>query len=70
MAMTSKGAGPRLPLANILSFSAPGLPIAGMLLVVAVYLPRFYVGLGIKFVAVVLAILIVRLIDMWARERR
>jgi Na+/melibiose symporter-like transporter len=64
MAMTSKAAGPRLPLANILSFSAPGLPIAGTLLVVAVYLPRFYVGLGMKFAAVGIAILVVRLLDI------
>ena len=55
----------RLPVTTILSFSAPGLPIAGLLLVAAVYLPRFYVGLGVKFVAVGVAILAVRLIDIW-----
>ena len=54
----------KLPLRQILSFSAPGLPLAAILLVVAVYLPRFYVGLGVKFVAVGLAILMVRVIDI------
>jgi Na+/melibiose symporter-like transporter len=57
--------GRRLPLSTILTFSAPGLPMAGMLLVTAVYLPRFYVGLGVKFVAVGVAILAVRLLDIW-----
>jgi Na+/melibiose symporter-like transporter len=55
----------KLPLGVILPFAAPGLPLAGMLLVVAVYLPRFYVGLGVRFVDVGVAILLVRLIDMW-----
>jgi len=55
----------RLPLSVIIPFAAPGLPIAGILLVVAVYLPRFYVSLGVRFVDVGVAILLVRLIDMW-----
>ena len=63
-AAAKAGGAPKLPLGQILSFSAPGLPLAAMLLVVAVYLPRFYVGMGVKFVAVGLAILMVRAIDI------
>ncbi|MGH7010752.1 MAG: MFS transporter, partial [Caulobacteraceae bacterium] len=55
----------RLSMGTITPFSAPWIPLAGALLVIAVYVPRFYVGLGVSFVAVALAILVVRLIDIW-----
>jgi Na+/melibiose symporter-like transporter len=43
----------------------PGLPIAGLLLILAVYVPRYYVGLGVDFVAVGLAIVTVRILDIF-----
>ncbi|MGH7016133.1 MAG: MFS transporter [Caulobacteraceae bacterium] len=55
----------RLSMGTIAPFSAPWIPLAGSLVVIAVYVPRFYVGLGVSFVAVALAILVVRLIDIW-----
>jgi len=55
----------RIPAPVVAAFALPGLPVAGIALVFAVYLPRFYVGLGIDFLAVAGAILIVRLIDIW-----
>ncbi|MHB8529658.1 MAG: MFS transporter [Caulobacteraceae bacterium] len=54
-----------LPRSTIVAFSAPGTVLAGILLVLAVYLPRFYVGLGLKFVVVAVAIAIVRFVDIW-----
>ena len=41
------------------------MPLAGIVLVFGVYLPRFYVGLGNGFVAVAGAIAMVRFIDIW-----
>ena len=41
------------------------MPLAGMALVYAVYLPRFYVGLGNGFAAVATAIAAVRFLDIW-----
>jgi GPH family glycoside/pentoside/hexuronide:cation symporter len=41
------------------------MPLAGLVLVFAVYLPRYYVGLGVGFLAVAGAIAMVRLIDIW-----
>jgi Na+/melibiose symporter-like transporter len=55
----------RIPLNVISAFALPGLPLAGLVLVFGVYLPRFYVGLGMGFLTVAGAILVVRLIDMW-----
>ncbi|HEY5105206.1 MAG TPA: MFS transporter [Caulobacteraceae bacterium] len=55
----------RTPMATIFAFASPGLPVAAMGLVLAVYLPRFYVGLGVGFIAVGAAIGLVRLIDIW-----
>jgi GPH family glycoside/pentoside/hexuronide:cation symporter len=64
---------PRVPLPTIFSFGTLGIPIAGMLLIFGVYLPRHYVSLGINglkpgdakaFIAVSAAIGIVRLIDV------
>jgi Na+/melibiose symporter-like transporter len=53
------------PLPTLFAFALPGLPLAGMALVYAVYLPRFYVGLGNSFAAVATAIAAVRFIDIW-----
>ncbi len=49
----------------VAAFALPGLPVAGVALVFGVYLPRFYVGLGLDFLAVAGAILVVRLVDIW-----
>ncbi len=53
-----------VPVRNILSFGALGMPLAGLVLIYGVYLPRFYVGLGISFIAVSAAIVTVRIIDV------
>jgi len=67
--LTTATAGPagRAPtsLPTLFAFALPGMPLAGMLLVYAVYLPRFYVGLGNGFTAVAAAIFAVRFIDIW-----
>jgi len=55
----------RVPLPTIFAFGMPGLPIAGLLLILAVYVPRYYVGLGVDFVAVGLAIVTVRILDIF-----
>jgi GPH family glycoside/pentoside/hexuronide:cation symporter len=62
---TATGAASRAktPLPTIFAFGSVGLPLAGILLIYAVYLPRFYVGLGISFVLVGAAIFVVRVID-------
>ncbi len=52
------------PLPTILAYGSVGVPLAGALLMYAVYLPRFYVGLGISFIFVGAAIFVVRLIDV------
>jgi Na+/melibiose symporter-like transporter len=53
----------RTSLPTILAFGTVGMPLAGILLMFVVYLPRFYVGLGISFILVGLAIPLVRVID-------
>jgi len=55
----------RVPLPIVFAFGMPGLPIAGLLLILAVYVPRYYVGLGVDFAAVGVAILVVRLLDIF-----
>ncbi|HZL00275.1 MAG TPA: MFS transporter [Caulobacteraceae bacterium] len=55
----------RVPGSIVAAFSAPGLPLAGLVLVFGVYLPRFYVGKGLDFLAVAGAILAVRALDIW-----
>jgi GPH family glycoside/pentoside/hexuronide:cation symporter len=52
-------------LPTLAAFALPGLPLAAMVLVFGVYLPRFYVGLGAGFLAVAGAIGTVRFIDIW-----
>lgn len=53
----------KTPLPTILAFGSVGLPLAAILLIFVVYVPRFYVGLGISFILVGLAIPMVRVID-------
>lgn len=55
----------RVPLTNVFSFGALGVPIAAMGIILGVYLPRHYVSLGMTFGAVAVAITIVRFIDVF-----
>ena len=55
---------PQPPLPVIFAFGSVGLPLAALLLTTGLYLPRYYVGLGIPFAAVGLAIAVVRLCDV------
>jgi glycoside/pentoside/hexuronide:cation symporter, GPH family len=55
---------PKVPLINIFTYGALGMPVAGFAVIFGVYLPRHYVSLGVGFVAVSAAIFIVRIIDM------
>jgi len=57
-------AAPRVPLYNVFSYGMLGVPMAAMGLVLGVYLPRHYVSLGVTFVAVSAAIVLVRVIDI------
>jgi Na+/melibiose symporter-like transporter len=63
----------RVPLHNILTFGTVGIPLAAMLVIFGVYLPRHYVSLGIDtfaagskaaFLAVTAAITLTRIIDV------
>lgn len=65
MTTVANDAPARTPLATLLAFGTPGMPLAGIVLVFGVYLPRFYVGLGNGFLAVAGAIALVRFIDIW-----
>jgi glycoside/pentoside/hexuronide:cation symporter, GPH family len=53
-----------VPAPTIAAFGSLGIPLAGLLLITAVYVPRFYVSMGVDFIAVGAAIGIVRLFDM------
>ena len=53
------------PLPVIAAFGSMGLPLAGVLLIFGVYLPRHYVALGVSFAAVSAAIFTVRMIDLF-----
>lgn len=53
-----------VPVPTILAFGSLGVPLAGLALIYGVYLPRFYVGIGVTFIAVSFAIGTVRLIDI------
>ena len=47
----------RVPLYNVFTYGALGVPLAGMAVILGVYLPRHYVSLGVGFIAVSAAIL-------------
>jgi GPH family glycoside/pentoside/hexuronide:cation symporter len=53
------------PLTTLVAFALPGMPLAAIALVLVVYMPRFYVGLGNGFTAVAGAIVTVRFLDIW-----
>ena len=65
MTTTAPAARAATSLPTLAAFSLPGMPLAGMLLVLVVYLPRYYVGLGGGFAAVAAAIFAVRFLDIW-----
>jgi len=66
MTTDARGATPnRVSFLTLLLFGPPGLPLAGFLVLAGVYLPRFYVGLGIPFLAAGAAIGVVRLLDIF-----
>ena len=56
--------GDRVPLINIFSLGATSVPLAMVLLTFGVYMPRYYVALGVSFAAVGAAVAIVRLLDV------
>ena len=73
-AAAAQAADNRVPLHNILSFGAMGVPVAALLVIFGVYLPRHYVSLGIDsfrpgaakaFIAVSVAITMVRVVDVF-----
>jgi Na+/melibiose symporter-like transporter len=53
-----------VPGPTIAAFGSLGIPLAGLLLIAAVYVPRFYVSLGVDFIVVGVAIAIVRGFDI------
>jgi glycoside/pentoside/hexuronide:cation symporter, GPH family len=61
---TAQTAAQKVPLYNIFSYGALGVPVAAMAVILGVYLPRHYVSLGVGFIAVSAAIFIVRVIDI------
>ena len=54
----------RVPLYNVFTYGALGVPMAAMAVILGVYLPRHYVALGVGFVAVSAAIVVVRWLDI------
>ncbi|MGA0599874.1 MFS transporter [Caulobacter sp. KR2-114] len=64
MTTTSPDSAKSVPLPNILAFGTLGMPLAALLLVYGLYLPRFYAGLGLSFIAVSGAVASVRFVDM------
>jgi len=54
----------RIPFYVIGAFGSIGLPLAALLILFGIYLPRFFVALGIPFAAVGAAVAIVRLMDV------
>ena len=66
MTTDTRGVTPnRVSFRTLLLFGPPGLPLAAFLLIAGVYLPRFYVGLGIPFLAAGAALGTVRLFDIF-----
>lgn len=73
-AAPAPGASPKVPLPTVFAFGTLGMPVAALLLIYGVYLPRHYVSLGIgpykpgaaqAFLLVGFAITIVRVIDVF-----
>jgi GPH family glycoside/pentoside/hexuronide:cation symporter len=58
------GANERTPLYQIMALGMSGVPLASIVLVFGLFLPRYYVTLGSSFAAVSVAILVVRLLDI------
>jgi Na+/melibiose symporter-like transporter len=54
----------KVPLPTIFAFGTVGIPLAGILLMYAVYIPRFYASLGIGLALVGVGIFAVRAIDV------
>ncbi|HEY5006559.1 MAG TPA: MFS transporter [Caulobacteraceae bacterium] len=54
----------RTSLPTVFAFGSMGVPLAALAVVAGVYLPRYYVSLGISFLAVAAAISLVRAIDI------
>ena len=66
MTTADVGAKPkRVSFLTMLLFGPPGLALAGFLLIAGVYLPRYYVGLGLPFIAAGAALATVRLFDIF-----
>jgi Na+/melibiose symporter-like transporter len=56
----------RLPLPRLVAFSQPGLSIGALAIAITVYLPRYYAGhFGLGLATVGVAVMVVRLIDMF-----
>ena len=66
MPTTHSSASPPLAASTqtVLAFGSVGMPIAGLTLIILVYLPRHYVSLGVSLIAVAGAFSTVRLIDI------
>ncbi len=54
----------RIPFRHILALGMTGMPLAMIVLAFGVFLPRFYVSLGVSFAAVGAAVGLVRLLDV------
>lgn len=54
----------RTPLYQILALGMTGVPLASILLIFGVYLPRYYITMGLTFASFSAAILVVRLVDI------
>jgi Na+/melibiose symporter-like transporter len=54
----------KVPLPTVFAFGSLGMPLAALLFVFGIYLPRHYVSLGVSFLAVAGAITVVRVIDV------
>ena len=56
--------GARAPLPTVVAFGSVGVPVAALVMITTIYLPRYCVELGLSFMAVVAAITTVRAIDI------
>jgi Na+/melibiose symporter-like transporter len=54
----------RVPIPTLFAFGSLGIPLAGLLLITTVYVPRFYASLGVDFIAVAVGVAIVRAFDI------